>query len=142
MRGMIRIAAIGLAFCALGPAAAQESGWHARLSTVPIDPSLTDTIAGHGEASAELAGKELRITGTFTGLKGPATIAQLRVSPYVGVRGQPIADLTVSPATEGSVSGSVELTPEQIEALRGGRLYIQIHSQTAPEGNLWGWLVQ
>jgi hypothetical protein len=24
----------------------------------------------------------------------------------------------------------------------GGRFYIQLHSEKAPEGNLWGWLLR
>ena len=44
-------------------------------------------------------------------------------------------------AGAGTVSGSVELTPEQLEALRSGRVYIQLHSEAAPDGNLWGWLL-
>ena len=34
-----------------------------------------------------------------------------------------------------------DLTPDQLQALLDGRLYIQIHSASAPEGNLWGWLL-
>ena len=42
----------------------------------------------------------------------------------------------------GTLTGSIQLTPVQIDDLRRGRLYIQIHSEKAPEGNLWGWLLQ
>ena len=38
-------------------------------------------------------------------------------------------------------SGTVELTKAQADDLAAGRLYIQIHSQKAPDGNLWGWLL-
>ncbi|MNC98132.1 CHRD domain protein [compost metagenome] len=49
--------------------------------------------------------------------------------------------MTVSKSTGGSLEASVELSPEQIDALNNGRFYIQIHSESAPEGNLWGWLL-
>jgi hypothetical protein len=52
-----------------------------------------------------------------------------------------VLELIVSKGTNGTITGSLELTPRQIEALEKGSLYIQIHSEKAPEGNLWGWLL-
>ena len=57
-----------------------------------------------------------------------------------GTRGQAIADLSVSKGTSGALDGTVELTSQQVQALNKSSLYIQIHSEKAPEGNLWGWL--
>jgi hypothetical protein len=42
----------------------------------------------------------------------------------------------------GSISGSVDLTPAEAEALRKGMIYVQIHSEGAPDGNLRGWLLK
>ena len=39
------------------------------------------------------------------------------------------------------ISGSLDLTPQQVDNLRKGGLYIEIHSEKAPEGALWGWLI-
>jgi hypothetical protein len=49
--------------------------------------------------------------------------------------------LTVSKAISGTVTGTVDLTREQVQSLQSGRLYVQISSEKAPEGNLWGWLL-
>ena len=57
-------------------------------------------------------------------------------------RGASLYDLTIEPATEGTFSGEIELTSDQVEMLLDGHLYIQIHSTSAPEGNLRGWLLQ
>ena len=57
------------------------------------------------------------------------------------MRGVPIGDLTATAETSGAISGSIELGKEQIDDLAAGRLYIQLHSQKAPDGNLWGWLL-
>ena len=57
------------------------------------------------------------------------------------MRGASFADLTASAATSGEISGSVELTAVQVEDLEKGRLYVQLHSEKAPDGNLWGWLL-
>ena len=103
---------------------------------------MRDTVAGSGAASAVLAGNKLTITGTFQGLRTPATTARVHTGPAMGVRGAPLADLTVSKGVNGTLTGSIDLTPDQLQSLRKGQLYIQISSEKAPDGNLWGWLVR
>jgi hypothetical protein len=123
--------------------AQQPKTFKARLSPVPIDVSMQSTIAGSGSVTATLTGTRLAITGAFDGLRSPATIAQLHKGPVRGVRGPNLFDLTVAKTepTSGTLSASVELTPLQIADLEKGRLYVQLHSEKAPDGNLWGWLL-
>jgi hypothetical protein len=88
--------------------------------------------------TAVLTGTKLAVTGTFDGLKSPATIAQVHKSPTRGVRGPNVLDLTVAKTDTGSgtISGSLELSAIQIADLEKGRLYVQLHSEKAPGGNL------
>ena len=51
-------------------------------------------------------------------------------------------DLTVAAGTSGTISGTFELNPQQLADLQSGRLYVQVHSEKAPDGNLWGWLTE
>jgi hypothetical protein len=127
-----------IALCA-PHADAQTRSFVARLSVVPLTVAMQDTVAGRGSATATLAGNKLTIEGTFEGLRSPATIARLHAAPR-GVRGPAIADLMVSRGASGTLKGVVDLTGQQREALDKSALYIQIHSEKAPEGNLWGWL--
>ena len=120
---------------------AKKESYKVRLSPVPIDVSMMVNIAGAGSLTATLSGKQLTISGTFEGLRSPATTAHIHRGPK-GIRGPAILDLTVTSAEKGAVSGTIELTPDQITDLRAGRLYVQIESQRAPDGNLWGWLLQ
>lgn len=113
----------------------------ARLSTVPIDLAMAATVAGSGSVTATLKGRTLSVTGAFTGLRSAATVARVHRGPNRGLRGASIADLTATPATSGDITGSVELTAAQVDDLRRGRLYVQLHSEKAPDGNLWGWLL-
>jgi hypothetical protein len=115
--------------------------YQTRLSTVPIDLTMASTIAGSGSVTATLNGRTLTMSGRFSGLKTAATIARLHRSPNRGIRGPAFAHLTVTAATAGEITGSVELTAAQVEDLEKGRLYVQVHSEKAPEGNLWGWLL-
>lgn len=122
-------------------AAQGSKTYRARLSPVALDVAMQATVAGSGTVSAVVTGTKLTITGTFDGLKSPATIAQIHKGPVRGVRGPSILDLTVSPGASGTISGSVTLTPVQVADLEKGRLYVQVHSEKAPDGNLWGWLL-
>jgi hypothetical protein len=89
---------------------------------------------------ATLQGNKLTVSGTFEGMRSPATVAHLHRGPR-GIPGPPIFELTVTKAASGSVNGSLDLTPAQVEDLRNGRVYVQVHSEGAPEGNLRGWLL-
>lgn len=122
-------------------AAAQGGTYQARLSVVPLDVAMQSTIAGRGEVRGTLEGSTLVLRGRFSGLRSSATVARLHLSAVRGVRGAAVADLTVSPAVEGDLTGRVALTPPQLTALSEGRLYVQLHSEKAPEGTLWGWLL-
>jgi len=104
---------------------------------------MMSTIAGYGSLTATLQGKQLSIQGSFEGLRSPATTAQIRRAPK-GIPGPviPNFDLTVTKAEKGTVSGTLELTPDQIADLKDGRWYVQIQSERAPDGNLWGWLLR
>jgi len=123
-------------------AAAQTETFKARLYPVPIDASLRAEVTGTGSINATFDGHKLSLSGNFEGLHSPATIAKIHESPVTGVRGPAIFDLTVQKSNSGSITGSVDLTPEQAELLKKGRLYVQIHSEKAPDGNLWGWLLR
>jgi hypothetical protein len=113
--------------------------YRARLSPVPI-PAALPTVTGVGSVTATLAGMKLTVAGTFEGLASPATIAKLHRAPK-GIRGPALFDLTVTPGTSGKISGSVDLSPSQVEDLGRERFYVQLHSEKAPDGNLWGWLL-
>ena len=132
--------ASGPSFLAARQSAGTARTFQTRLSTVPIDLAMASTIAGSGSVTATLKGRTLAISGSFKGLKSPATVARLHRSPNRGMRGPAFADLAATAATSGEITGSVELTTAQVEDLEKGRLYVQLHSQKAPDGNLWGWL--
>jgi CHRD domain-containing protein len=135
-------AASALVLAALLPLAASAAdNFKVRLAPVPIDSTTAAATTGSGSATAQLDGSKLRLTGSFAGLKGAATVARLHDGVATGVRGPAIADFTVPQATSGSFSAELALTPAQADSVRRGKAYIQIHSATAPDGNLWGWLL-
>src|SRR5438270_5351520 len=105
-----RLAVTFLAVVASLAAQAQET-FKTRLSPVPIDAQLAPVVTGVGSVSAVLVGNKLTVTGTFEGMHSAATAAHLHQSKMTGVRGVVIHELTISKATNGTVSGSVDLMP-------------------------------
>jgi hypothetical protein len=125
----------------LGAAAPNETAFHFRLSPGPRLVGTRADTSGSGSVTATLVGSRLALQGSFTGLLSVPTGADLRMGSLPGVRGPVLGELTVSAATSGTVSGSVPLNPEQLSALRKGGLYVEIDSDKAPEGDLWGWIM-
>ena len=126
---------------AINAIAQRAETYKVRLTPVSMDAAMKVDIAGSGSASATLSGATLVVNGTFDGLLSPATTAQIHRGSVTGVRGPVILDLTILPKTAGPISGTFTLNFDQVESLRKGRLYIQIGSEKAPDGNLWGWLL-
>lgn len=140
MRKLTAVLAIGIVL-ALSALAQSPETFKTRLAPVAMDVAMRVNLAGTGSATATLAGTKLTVNGTFEGLKSNATMAHIHQGTAPGVRGTKLLDLTVTKAMAGTLSGSFDLTPEQVESLKKGKWYVQIHSEKAPEGNLWGWLM-
>ena len=126
-------------------AAQSEQKFKTRLSPVPALGIQPATVAGVGSASATLTGRKLTVIGSFEKMASPATVGHLCLGQLPGVRGESVFDLTVAKTgdgTSGTFSGTFDLTAEQIDALKKGRFYVQIHSEGAPNGHLLGWLLK
>ena len=134
------VVALGISIGIASGAAAAEK-YQVYLSAMPFNDATQPVMTGKGSASATLEGDTLSISGTFTGLSGPATKARLSLSRGPGIPGDAVVDLTVAGDVAGKVTGQVKLNPSQLSALRSRKLYIQIDSEKAPSGHLWGWLL-
>jgi CHRD domain len=142
----VLVVAIAVAVGAWGAGGVSAQGadkFAARLGWVPT--AGVDRVSGKGSATATLSGTSLALAGSFEGLGGPATIARLHQGIAKGARGKAIADVKVPIATSGTFAATVTLTGEQVDALKQGRLYLQLHGDKglAPDGaNLWGWFLR
>ena len=111
-----------------------------RLSPVPV-AAYKRGVVGVGSVTATLTGTKLSIAGTYEGLACAATTAKIYKSPKPGIRGERCSTLKVTGGTSGTITGQFDLTPAQVQELSAGRYYVQLHSEKAPDGNLWGWLM-
>lgn len=123
--------------------AAQGGGdvYKARLSVVPLDVAMQANVAGLGQVTATLSGNRLTVTGDASGLKSPATTVSIHRGAK-GIPGPAILTLTATKTTSPMITGALDLTPQQVEDLKGEQLYVQLNSERAPEGNLRGWLLK
>jgi hypothetical protein len=144
----MRALLIGLTGAMLLGLPAQAADYVANLGPMPLDDETKAVIAGRGQAEATIGQGRLTVTGDFHGLPSKATTAFLYLSPAIGVPGRQVLPLQLSGDTRGSISGTFKLTGAQAQALRTGRLYVQINSEKAPpgyvwgpHGTLWGWLL-
>src|SRR3954451_15362988 len=133
-------AAAGIGAAVLAGAQSQPASFRARLTPVPVETSTAASITGSGTVTATIDGARMTLTGSFTGMKSAATIAQMHFGAR-GVRGPVEFDLMVENAPSGAIHGSASLTKAQLDSLRKGWFYVQIHAEKAPDGNLWGWLL-
>ncbi len=140
LKALSACAALLLATQAFAAAQGGET-YRARLSVVPLDVAMQANVAGLGQVTATLAGSRLTVAGDASGLRSPATTVSIHRGPK-GIPGPAILTLTVTKATNATISGSLDLTPQQVADLRGEQLYVQLNSERAPEGNLRGWLLK
>jgi len=133
---------VGLGVGWFGIPSAAQSGdtYKTRLSALPADAKTRPDLAGTGTVTAVLSGTKLSVNGTFDGLRTNAVSAKLHNGIVAGVRGPAFADLTISKAMTGTISGSADLNPQQLQNLKKGGIYVQIYTERPTDGTLWGWL--
>lgn len=134
----ILIALAGLAASSHAQDRANEL--RARLSPMPVTAATVRTITGEGEVNVTLRGDTLTVTGSFEGMSSAATMAHIHRGPKAQP-GPVVLTLDVDKSSSGDISGTLTLTPELIVALHAEGLYVQIHSENNPGGELRGWLL-
>jgi hypothetical protein len=125
----------------VAPSALAAEKYQIHISPMPFNDATQPSMTGKGTATATLEGETLTITGTFAGLASAATKARLALSRGAGIPGTAFFDLVVSADVAGKLTGQVKLQPNQLTALKSGRLYVQIDTVNVPTGTLWGWLL-
>ena len=112
-----------------------------RLTAAAYDGAMRANVQGDGHVTATLDGRKLMVRGDFMALPSAATGAKLYSGPGIGVPGPALLDLQLAGQTDGTFQGSFTLTSAQLAAFKRGHVYVQVNSEKAPEGNLWGWLL-
>jgi hypothetical protein len=136
---ILRIASLVAAIhFAAAPAFAADT-YQTDIGPTPKNGSQGATAQGRGTVLATLDNNKFSLQGKFSGLSSPATEARLHIGNVMGGTGPAIGGLKIGQSQSGEISGTFILKPDQIAALRSGKLYVMLDSQSAPKGNLWGW---
>lgn len=125
-------------FCAATPAFGAEK-YQTDIGPTPKNGRQGANVQGRGTVLATLDNNRFTLQGKFSGLSSPATGARLHMGNVMGGTGPAIGGLKIMQAQSGEISGTFTLTRDQIAALKLGKLYVMLDSQSAPKGNLWGW---
>tara|TARA_B100001079_G_scaffold271519_1_gene289324 strand:+ start:2066 stop:2515 length:450 start_codon:yes stop_codon:yes gene_type:complete len=113
--------------------------YRARLSPMPTTPQSVADITGEGEVILTLNGNALSVEGNFSGMSSATTMGHIHNGPPAQP-GPVVHRLEVTAAPSGNISAELELTDEQVTALRNNELYVQIHSENNAPGELRGWI--
>jgi len=102
--------------------------------------SLTNSASGFAMFSLE--GQTLAFNVNYRGLSAPATAAHIHGPASAAQSTGVVVNLTPfnggAFGTQGTLSGSVTLTPEQRQWLLSGRTYLNLHTPDNPGGELRG----
>ena len=113
--------------------------YRARLSPMPTTPQTVTDITGEGEVILTLNGNALSVEGNFSGMSSATTMGHIHNGPPAQP-GPVVHRLEITAAPSGNISAELELTDEQVTALRNNELYVQIHSENNAPGELRGWI--
>ena len=92
--------------------------------------------AGTGSAKVTLDGSVLTWTITYTGLTGPVTAGHFHGPAQPGVNAGVVVPFTGSLASP--ITGTATLTPAQVADVKAGLWYVNLHTPTAPGGEIRG----
>lgn len=115
----------------------EEDAYDAYIDAAQEVPPVTSTGSGVGEFS--LRGNDLHYTLSVEGLTSPVTAAHFHHAPrgQTGAVVEPIQ--TVSGSTVFSASGTwLDLTDQEMEWLEDEHIYVNVHTQRYPAGEVRG----
>ena len=137
---------------ALGVAAEKSHAYKAELSGGAVVPKVTTTAKGAAEFETALGGKELKYKLTVEDIEY-VTAAHIHIGKK-GKNGPPVAGLFAGPKKEGKFSGTLgegmiadtdlvgpmagKTVKDLVKALRSGELYVNVHTDKYPDGELRG----
>jgi hypothetical protein len=135
LRRIVLAAAFSAAFAA--GASAATINYTAKLSGAKEVPKTDSKGKGSLTATYDTVAKVLSYKLTVSGLTGPATGAH-----FHGPATRNESAGVVAPIGEknppAAVSGTVSLTDEQVKMLHAGKIYVNVHTEANPKGEIRG----
>jgi hypothetical protein len=135
------LAALAVVLVACAPAASNDGSSFSRALTPAAEvpaPTLNGAMpSGNVTAVLNSDARTLTVSGNFSGLTGPATGAHIHGPAPEGESAGVVFPLRVDNAASGSLSGTWEnMTAEQVQQLRDGLYYVNVHTEMNPPGEI------
>lgn len=137
---------LGLACLVSGTLTAKETQaatlFSANLTSSQQVPPNSSTATGFGTVLLNDAQNMIAVNFTYTGLTTQVTVGHIHGPAPLGVNAPVLFDFT-SALPPASTSGTIaeqmfSINPTQVNNLRGGLLYFNLHSTTFPGGEIRG----
>jgi hypothetical protein len=126
------------------------AAWETLLHAAPVSfkvpitggqevPSVQTNGYGIADLTYDPDTRVVTWTVTYNGLSSPVTVAQFHGPAQPGKNAPGLVSLTKQGSpVESPITGQVTLTPEQGRQFAAGDWYINIHTQTHPDGEIRG----
>ena len=100
-------------------------------------PPTDSTATGTADISVDTEAKKITWTVTHSGLTGEPTAAHFHGPAAAGENAGPAIDISANIA-----SGSADLTDAQLADLHAGKMYLNIHTEKFPDGEIRGQVIK
>jgi CHRD domain len=115
------------------PALAEMMAFKATLDAKSEVPPTDSAATGTADVQVDSEAKKVTWTVTHNGLTGPATAAHFHGPADPGANAGPAIDIS------GNIeSGSADLTDAQLADFQAGKMYLNIHTEKFPDGEIRG----
>jgi hypothetical protein len=102
---------------------------------------FSDSGTGTAILYIDEATRSARYTISWSSLTGRATMAHFHIAPPAS-SGPPVHTIEIpADSTVMTTSGTWQMTPEQLDALKAGMIYANVHTQVNPAGEVRGIVV-
>ncbi|MBF5043267.1 CHRD domain-containing protein [Aggregicoccus sp. 17bor-14] len=112
--------------------------------TGPQERPTPVVSGGTGEAKANVKGNTVVVAGVFDNLTSTAIAAHIHGPADKDTAAPVLCGLTVTASsangTSGTIGGTCDFSDAQIEQLKDGQTYINVHTQNYPDGEIRGQL--
>ena len=133
-RTMFATLALATTVVLAGPASAEK--FKAMLDAKSEVPANASTGTGTADIDYDAASKKLSWKLTYTGLTGPAKAAHFHGPAEAGKNAG--VEVAIPGATASPAEGSATLTDAQAADLEAGKLYVNVHTEANPGGEIRG----
>lgn len=113
------------------------------LTGLQVVPPLTNTVGtAMVTVTLDKTTGNIMVTGKFSGLSSPATAAHIHGPSDTDTVGPVLIPLTITPDTNGTLTGSASMNPTDMNAMLDSLTYVDIHTMYFDQGEIRAQIVQ